>query len=183
MLQRVFVVMIALVLTHHPLHAQRVARFAFDAIGGSGLRSERSGDSWFRSPNREGFVRVSGTLRLGGPGRVRPVLVAAYDVGPMGDEVLICGLAPDGSCFRYFPETGGPSLGVGVDAAITSRLGAAVVAGVAHTDVNLPFVGVRGTVGVLRRVALVAEYRHLAWRDREQRRVWFQPFGVGIRVR
>lgn len=182
MLQRLIVVMLALVLAHQPLQAQHVPRFAVDVIGGSGLRNTRSGDTYFAFDNREGFLRVSGTLRLGGPGRVRPVLVAAYDVGPMGDQVGICGLAPNGSCFQHFPETGGPSLGVGVDAAITSRLGAAVVAGVAHTDVTLPFVGVRGTVGVVRRVALVAEYRHLAWRDREQRRVWFQPFGVGIRV-
>jgi hypothetical protein len=183
MLQRLIMVMLALVLAHQPLQAQQVPRFAADVIGGSGLRNTRSGDTYFAFDNREGFLRVSGTLRLGGPGRVRPVLVAAYDVGPVGDQVSICGLAPNGSCFQYFPETGGPSLGVGVDAAITSRLGAAVVAGVAHTDVTLPFVGVRGTVGVVRRVALVAEYRHLAWRDREQRRVWFQPFGVGIRVR
>lgn len=164
------------------LTAQSVPRAAVDVIGGSGLRSSRSGATWFVPPNREGYARLAATFRLGTAGRVRPVLAAGFMAGSQGDEVLVCAPAPDGSCYRLFPAPTGTSLALGVDAAVTSRLLTGVLVGALRSNATIPFVSVRAAARVTRHVALTAEYSHMAWRDRQRQALWYQPIGVGIRL-
>lgn len=164
------------------LSSQTVPRGSLDYMVGAGKRSAFSGDAWYYLPNRQTFSRLTGTLRIGGPGRVRPVLLAGMSFDVRGDEVALCGLAPNGTCRRGFPATNGPFAAAGVEGALTTRLSVTAAAGVGRNDVSMPFVALRSSVRLTKHVSAGGEFRHMRWRDAARRSVWYQPIGFGIRV-
>ena len=159
-----------------------VERFSFDVVAGSGARTAQSGDVWFGGAGRESFAQLSGAIRLGSEARVRGVLIAEYAIDLRGDQVALCGIAPNGSCYGYFPRTSGPALSLGIGVAASRRLNLRIGAGASGSSDIMPFVSVKVESHLSEHFGAVAEVRRLSWHDSNDRWLWYQPIGVGVRI-
>jgi hypothetical protein len=164
-----------------PLAAQTIPRFAAELSAGAGPRPLRSGEVWYAGKS-EGYVRAGLTARLGSPGRVRPVVTAEYSLDIRGDQVSLCGVAPNGSCFQYFPNTDGFAAGVGVRAVPVTRLAVGTSVGLARYSETARFVDADVALGITRRFHLLAHWRRLEWKTAHGDKLWFQPITVGMRM-
>ena len=164
-----------------PLAAQTIPRFAAELSAGEGPRPSRSGEVFYARKS-ENYIRAALTARLGSPGRVRPIVTAEYSFAVRGDQVSICGVAPNGSCFQYFPNTDGFAAGVGVRAVPVTRLAVGTSVGLARYSETARFVDADVALGITRRFHLLAHWRRLEWKTAEGDKLWFQPFTVGVRV-
>ncbi len=89
----ILAVCILSVVTEAPaLSAQSLPRFSAELSAGRGARTTQAGAVWYAG-DHEDYLRAGLTMRIGSPGRVRPVLSADYSAGVRGDQVLVCGLA------------------------------------------------------------------------------------------
>ena len=142
----------------------------------------QAGEIWYLVPAREPYARAGVAARLGPPGRIRPVLSADYSFDVRGDQVAICWVAPNGTCRRYFPNTKGLAVGLGVRGAVLSRfvLGAGV--GRARYAETTTYVEADAGIALVRHVYAVAHMRRLTWRDPAGPRLWYCPRTFGVRV-
>ena len=165
-----------------PLYAQTIPRFAAELAVGGGPRSTRSGEVWYQF-NREAYLRAGMTLRLGSPGRFRPVVNADYSFGGVrGDQLSLCGIAPNGSCFQYFPSTEGFAASIGLRLIPVSRVAVRSSIGVARYSENARFFDADVALGLTRRIHLLAHWRRLTWQRAEGGELWFQPLTFGVRA-
>lgn len=162
--------------------AQTIPRFSAELTAGNGTRPVNVGEVWYSTHARESYLRTGVAVRIGSPGRVRPVLTGDYSHAFRGDQISLCGLAPNGSCIQYFPNTDGVSGGVGVRALLHSRLLVGAGAGVARYSDVARYVEGEAAIGLTRHVQLLAHWRRLSWREPAGGRIWFQPLTVGVRV-
>lgn len=184
-MQRHRIVLLALVSTcglPAVLRAQSLPLISAEISGGQGGRSTHAGEVWYRVPARETYVRTGVAVRLGTPGRVRPVLSVDYSHDPPGDYVAVCGIAPNGTCEQLFPATSGVAAGLGVRALPLPRLTLGSSVGLARYTTTARFVEVEAAVGVVPHVHLLAHLRRLTWREAAGPRLWFQPLTFGVRV-
>jgi hypothetical protein len=164
-----------------PLRAQVIPRYSAELSLGDGPRTTRSGETWYGGDS-EPYLRGAFTVRLGSAGRIRPVVNADFSFGARGDQVLVCGLAPNGSCYQYFPPTDGLAAGVGVRAMLASRLTLGSSVGVARYDSNVRYVDADVALGLTRRIHALAHWRRLDWPESGGGRLWFQPLTFGVRL-
>ena len=162
--------------------AQTIPRFSAELTAGNGTRPVNVGQVWYSTPARESYLRTGVAIRIGSPGRVRPVLTGDYSHDFRGDQISLCGLAPNGTCIQYFPNTDGPSGGVGVRAMLHRRLVVGAGAGVARYSEAAQYVEGEAAIGLTRHVQLLAHWRRLAWREPAGGRIWFQPLTFGVRA-
>ncbi|MDF1506207.1 hypothetical protein [Roseisolibacter sp. H3M3-2] len=164
------------------LAAQSVPALSLDLTYGSGAHPERAGERWFRTDAEPG-AHAGLAVRLGGPGRVRPVAVVEYALDVRGDDVaLACAPAPNGGCRTPFPSTTGPSVALGVRAALGARVVAGLAAGVGRYDGPTRVVGADVAVRLTRHAGVVAALRHVRIDDPRVPRTWFRPLTAGVRL-
>lgn len=174
---------LAVALVPGALGAQTVPAVTVDLAAGSGAHPAHAGARWFLEDQREPVAHGALGIRLGGPGRVRPVAVLDYSFDVRdADVVAICVLAPDGSCRESFPSTTGAAAALGVRIAVTDRLLAGVLAGVGRYDGPTRFAGVDLSARVFRRVGVLVAFRHVVIADPESPRTWFRPLTFGVRL-
>ena len=159
-----------------------IERFSFDVVAGSGARTGQSAELYFGGSARETFAQFSGSMRIGSADRLRGLLTGEYAVDMRGDQVAVCGLAPNGSCYQYFPRTSGPALALGVEVAANRRMDLSLIAGARRSEEIMPFVSAKASLRISRHFGAVAEIRHLAWHDANDRWLWYQPIGIGVRI-
>ncbi len=165
----------------HTLAAQSIPRVSIDAVAGSGSRTSVVGETWFRQPNREDFARIAASVRIVGRGRIALLASGEYAPDVSGDQVAVCGLAPNGTCFKYFAPTNGPSAALAIRAAATNRVGVGVNVGAANYHATVPFAGAEASVRIVGGVHLLANVRYARWHDAADQTVWFRPVGLGLR--
>jgi hypothetical protein len=154
--------------------AQTVPRLTGDIVIGGGPSTTQVGAAYFTKQGDDRTVYGGGAFRLGGPGRVRAVLFGELHNGP-GDDVAICGMAPNGTCYRRMVLPYGIAVGVGVRAALASRVLLGAYGGLGHTDVSAPFVAADLAVELVDRISAVAMLRHSVWEDAQHLRMWYRP--------
>jgi hypothetical protein len=183
-IQRLFMVArtLACVVATTPLAAQTIPRFSADLTVGQGSRPTRAGEVWYNMGNSEATLRTGMAIRVGSPGRIRPVVTADYNYDVRGDQLTICGIAPNGSCYQYFPSTQGLSAGVGVRAMPWRRVTVGTAAGAARFATTARYIEADAAVGLTRRLLVVAHWRRFTWRDTAGEAMWYQPLTFGIRV-
>jgi hypothetical protein len=120
-------------------------------------------------------------IRLGGPGRLRPLIEVGYSSDYLGDVTTICLIAPNGSCRNVFPRTAGPSIGIGARFAPIDRWLIGITAGLASFDSQARYAKLDASWRVIEHIAIVTTYRYL---DVEAggARAWFRPWTFGVRV-
>ncbi|GAB1343148.1 hypothetical protein [Gemmatimonas sp.] len=165
-----------------PLAAQTIPRYSADLTVGQGTRPARAGDVWYLTGVTESTLRTGMTVRVGSPGRLRPVVSADYNYDLRGDQLALCGIAPNGSCYQYYPSTQGLSAGVGVRAMPWRRLTVGSAVGLAQFATTARYIDADAAVGLTRRLYVVAHWRRFTWRDAAGEALWFQPLTFGIRV-
>jgi hypothetical protein len=180
-LRRSFILVLALAVIPRDVRAQDVPLVAGDLTVGSGATSTHVGATWFRSTTAA-MVNADLAIRLGGSGTTRAVLVLGYsiDAAP-SDQADDCPLAPNGTCKSYFPNTFGPSVGVGLRQALGSGglLGATV--GVASYSGQAAFAEADASWRFAPHLAVLAEFRYVNMAFSGQR-VWFDPLSAGVRL-
>jgi hypothetical protein len=160
--------------------AQEVPLFTFDVAMGSGPHTDRVGATWFRKDHNY-IYHVGGAVRLARfAERFGAIVRVDLSSGGMADQLADCPPAPDGSCRRYFPKTGGPSIGAGVASAVFSDVFVEATAGVIRST-NNRYVGVAASYRLGGHLALVADWRYFS-REYGAERVWYRPLQVGIRI-
>lgn len=165
-----------------PLAAQTIPRVSADLTVGQGTRPTRAGEVWYLMGDSEATLRTGMTVRIGSPGRIRPVVSADYNYDLRGDQLALCGIAPNGSCYQYYPSTQGLSAGVGVRAMPWRRVTVGTAAGVARFATTARYVEADVALGLTRRLLAVAHWRRFTWRDAADEPMWYQPLTFGIRV-
>lgn len=148
---------------------------------GQGWHPLHVGEVWYLFNGRQAYIRSGAAVRLGSPGQVRPVVTIDYSHNVRGDQLSICGIAPNGTCREYFPATHGPSIGLGVRALLQPRTTIGVGVGVAFYESTAGFAEAEMAVRLTRRVHALVHVRQLKWRD-EELRLWFRPVTVGVRL-
>lgn len=161
--------------------AHSLPRYSAELSAGRGARTTQAGAVWYAGDDKQ-YLRGGLTIRVGSPGRIRPVIVADYSFGIRGDQVSLCGIAPNGSCYQYFPQTNGLAAGVGVRAIPFSRLAVGGSLGVASYGAKARFVDADVAIAVTRRLSALAHWRRLNWSSAAQGDLWFQPLSFDIRV-
>jgi hypothetical protein len=162
--------------------AQSVPLIAVDAEAGSGPSTAVAGETWYLK-NRAGQTRIALALRLGSAGRVRPVLIVEQSLDfATGDRVTLCVRAPNGTCLAWFPGVSGPAAALGVRAALSPAFLAGLSAGVGKYSSTVRFVGVDLSARVIPHLSIVAELRHVIWRDAAGHPLWMRPVTLGLRV-
>ncbi len=163
-----------------------IPQYTVEALVGSGVYTDRLGEVWYNRPNRADLLRLALSVRLGSAGRVRAVALGDMNEDGAGDQVLVCGLAPNRTCYQHFPTPTGLGLGLGLRAAATSRLGVGVSAGAlvrnGSSPARVPFVGAEAAVRVTRYLSVVGNVRHFAWRQSGVGRLSYRPVGFGLRL-
>lgn len=106
--------------------------------------------------------------------------VVLYNSGGMADQTLDCSPTPDGTCRRYFPKTEGWAGGLGLAAALTSRLNVEVGVGAIRSTANR-YVSAGASCALGSHFAVLAEWRHFDLQYSGDRRVSFRPIQAGIR--
>ena len=163
------------------LRAQSVPLITADFTVGYGATSSSAGALFFCSTSRAIAV-ADAAIRLGGPGRLRPVLEVGYSSDVLvGDVTTICLLAPNGSCRILFPRTSGPSIGIGARFAPTNRWLLGITAGVASFDSQARYAKLDVSWRVVQHVAIATNYRYLDVASGGDR-AWFRPWTFGVRV-
>ena len=171
---------LALALRAHDGGAQSVPAVSVDLDGGHGSTSARAGDSYFRTTNSS-WVSADLAIRIGGAGQLRPVVVLGYSFkGLAGDHTSDCPLAPNGGCLEYFPNTYGPSIGVGLRQALGKWALIGVTAGVASYDRQARFAEIDASLRVASHLAVVSEFRYIDL-PVGSARAWFTPLTFGAR--
>jgi hypothetical protein len=160
--------------------------YTVDALVGSGVYTARLGEVWYNRPNRANLWRMALSVRLGSAGRVRAVAIGDINEDGAGDQISICGLAPNRTCYQYFPTPTGLGLGLGLRAAATSRIGVGISAGAlvrtGNSITRVPFVGAEASLRATRYLSVVGTVRHFAWRQSGVGRLSYRPVGFGLRL-
>jgi hypothetical protein len=162
--------------------AQTIPMLSLEAAAGRGPRSDRAGEVWFGSGRDAPTTRLTLGIRLGTRGRVRPVLRVEYDGELRGDQLALCGIAPNGTCMQDFPRLSGPATSLGLRGAVSERLHLGVGIGRAWYDRAAHFADVDVAVRVVRRMSATAGLRHTVWTDTAGHRLFSRPFMIGMRV-
>jgi hypothetical protein len=172
---------LALALRAHDGGAQSVPAVSADLTAGAGSTSTHAGDTWFRAANA-GMVSADLAVRIGGAARTRVVVVLGYSLDvASGDHLTDCPLAPNGGCKGYFPNTFGPSIGVGLRQALGQRGLVGVSAGVASYASQARFAEVDASWRIVSHLAIVGEFRYIDMPFGGQR-AWFLPLTFGARL-
>lgn len=121
-------------------------------------------------------------IRVGGGGKTRVVVELGYsfDLAP-SDQATDCPLAPNGSCKSYFPNTFGPSIGVGLRQVIGQGGLVGVTAGVASYSSTARYAEIDASWRLAPHFALVGKFRYIDMAFGAQR-VSFEPLTVGARL-
>lgn len=165
-----------------PLGAQVVPPSSVGLDIGSGPRTQRAGETYYIGSNA-GTLRLTGQARLTNWGRVAPVAYLETVYGGEGDQVEICGSAPNGSCRVYAPENGGAGVGIGLAIAPARFVDASVIAGHGrYGGTRRSFLATRLALSPLRHFAITASLTHMTWKERNGYAHWFRPVHLGVRI-
>ncbi len=148
---------------------------------GAGGHTERTSRGYFEN-GALSYARFGLAVRLGSAGRVRPYLQFEHSLKVRGDRSLLCSPAPDGGCYRGFPETDGPGAGLGLRAAMTRRLTLGAGAGLTTAAQDGRYVEGELAFRLIGPVTALAHLRQLQLSNRPGERVWFRPLTVGVRL-
>lgn len=170
----------ASLLTPSALRAQGVPRLAFGLDAGSGPRTGRAGEVYYRD-DRARSVRITGQLRLARFGPVAPVARLDGVLNGFGQH-LDCPIAPNGSCREYGPENGGWGIGAGLAWSPVGFAEASLVAGRGrYGDTSRDFLSAQAALSPFRHVAVTASLTHMTWKERGYPH-WFRPVHLGLRI-
>jgi hypothetical protein len=147
---------------------------------GGGARTEHAASTYY-SGSRSSFASVAIALALPGVGRFRPLIVGDRSTTwGAGDQVSICGIAPNGTCFEYFPGLAGYSAGAGVRARLAQAVDLDVVGGLGSMSGRTNYAAASLAVGPAH-VRLVGGIRHIVVHHESGNTLWWRPVTVGLR--
>jgi hypothetical protein len=182
MISRLVLLGTVLMIGARDIRAQSVPLVSADFEVGRGWTSSRAGDTYFRESGG-GMIEGDLTVRLGGPGATRPVIVAGYSSDVFaGDYTLDCPIAPNGGCKAWFPRTFGPTVGLGLRQMIGDRLMLGVTAGVASFTSHAEFGAAEASLNVFAHFALVGKFAYYSMPFEPGARVSFAPLTFGVRA-
>lgn len=180
-LRRAFSSVFLLALGVRHIQSQTVPAISGDLTIGAGPTAEHIGDTFFRTSSATMF-RADLAVRLGGAGQTRVVAVLGYsfDLFP-ADQLTDCPLAPNGTCKSYFPNTFGPSIGVGLRHAFgnLSQVGATI--GVAWYSSQARFAALDASFRISPHFSLVGRASYIDM-PLGTHRAWFEPLSAGVRI-
>ena len=165
-----------------PLAGQGVPAWTVGIDAGSGPRTARAGETYYRDDRARG-VRLTAQLRLARARRVAPVLHLEGTHGGDFGQYLDCPFAPNGTCREYAPGNSGVGIGAGVALAPVRFIEASAIAGWGRYEgTGRKFVATRLALSPLRHVALTASLTHMTWKEPGGYPHWFRPLHVGLRI-
>jgi len=166
-----------------PLGAQQsVPAFAIGVALGIGPNTTHAGETYFRQAHVP-TARFSGQIRVRARGRVNPILHLEYALrGPQGYD-LICNVAPNGTCLKEFPSSGGMGAAAGAAVELSQRWATTLLAGAGQYDSRPRAFGeLEVAFAASGHVGLTASSRQMTWTQPNVGRLWYHPVFVGFRV-
>jgi hypothetical protein len=160
--------------------AQQLPRATFEVTYGNGPHAARYGETYFRTRSLW-MLRLGTTVRMwpGNP-RIAPVIDVSYSVPRASFKREDCPAAPNGTCRRYFPQTGGSLFGVGIQAMPARRLTLGGTVGLFGPG-RTRYLGVNAGWPVSRRITGVVDWRDLRV-PYEDGHLPFRPLQAGLRA-
>jgi hypothetical protein len=129
------------------------------------------------------LVRLAVTVRLGGPGAMRPVLLIEHspnmspDVG--GPAPIAC--TQNNNC-RRFPTPHGSAVGLGLQQLLTSRLTIGAGAGVGFYQSHAGFGDVNASFRLLPHFSAVVDSRCIRVHSSDNQPLNYTPVSFGVRA-
>ena len=152
-----------------------------DFLAGSGARTEHAADTYYLG-SRSSFASVAIAVALPGVGRFRPLVVGDRSSSwGAGDQVSICGIAPNGTCRKYFPGLAGYSAGAGIRTRLAEVVDLDVVGGLGSMSGRSEYAAASLAVGPAH-VRLVGGIRHIVVHHESGNSLWWRPVTVGLRL-
>jgi hypothetical protein len=148
---------------------------------GSGARTDHAGETWYIQ-RRSRFGSIAMALTFPAIGGLQPLVMVDRSSTVAGDPTAICGIAPNGTCMRYFPGLAGYSAGAGVRAHLASALDLDVVAGFGSMSGPSKYVAANLAVALSRHARVVAGVRHIVIQHSSGDELWWRPVTVGLRI-
>lgn len=148
---------------------------------GSGVRTNHAGETWYFE-RRSQFVSLAMALTFPAIGGVQPLIVVDRSSTIAGDHTAICGIAPNGTCFRYFPGLAGYSAGAGLRAHLAKALDLDAVAGFGSMSGPSRYVAASLAIALFRHARVVAGVRHIVVQHSSGNELWWRPVTVGLRI-
>jgi hypothetical protein len=175
---------ITLVMLPASLAAQAVPFLSFEGTAGDGGATTRTATATY-SPPPAMHVRFGGSIRLGGPGTIRPVLSYEYSPAVHVENDLV-GTSCDvlGGCVdhRQFRMPAGSAYGAGLRGAWGSRIVAGVGAGIAAYQHGSVYVASDVALRFARHLSLVADVRRIMWHEGDREPIHYTPISIGLRA-
>jgi len=164
--------------------AQSVPLVSAEVTGGGGGHTSHTSQIYFVGQKAQ-LWRVGGALRIGSPGRVRPIVSLDYAPGcGMGwgcGHIAICYIAPNGTCAEWFVDPMGFAIGGGVAAAPNRYLAASITTGPGFFQQRSWYLAGNVSLRVVPHFAIVADARHILSTDGRGGRTWFFPVSFGLK--
>ena len=167
-----------------PAIAQSVPLVSVEVTGGRGSHTLQTRHIYYLDENAH-IWRLGTTVRLGPPGRIRPIASFERTTGcGMGwgcGHNLVCYTAPDGSCKEIFGEPEGFAFGAGIAGAFSRFVTAGLTAGAGFYRQRAVIAAGNVSLRVVPHLAIVLDARTIFSTNSRGDRTWFFPLSLGLR--
>lgn len=158
-----------------------VPAWSVEAVIGYGPETARAGAVYY---NRDGsiMIRYAASVSFMRDARFSPYVKAEFSPDIYGDQLDICGIAPNGSCLKYPDNHDGVGIGLGARTALTKYSAIGVLVGFGkYDDRTRYFVETEATLNLAKHVGFVATARYMHW-TRNGYPHYFAPITAGLQL-
>lgn len=129
-----------------------------------------------------GLVRAAAGYAFAPHSFFQPLFVVSATNDLSGDQVALCGIAPNGTCYGYFPSVSAIAIGAGGRANIGTRVQLEIAGGTFSFGRGSRYLSTTGVIRTTQHLGIVAEVRHQVWREANDAPHWIRPITFGFRV-
>jgi hypothetical protein len=167
------------------LAAQTVPFLSLEGTAGDGGATTHTATAEYSRPGVM-LVRFGGSVRLGGPGAIRPVL--SFEHSPtvhVEDGLLSTTCRVLGTCTheeRQLQIPAGNAFGAGLRAAWGSRIVGGIGAGIGAYQHGSVYLSSDVAVRFAPHLSVVADVRRIMWREGDREPIHYTPISIGLRA-
>ena len=163
------------------LRAQSLPSLTIEAAAGAGHHTNQSGAVWYYDDALP-ITRVAIGYRIAQWTHLGAYAKAEYTGDLAGDQLAICKIAPNGSCYEHFESNLGIAASLGLRRALGSRASLGAALGLGNYSDHLRGYGeAEATFAGGSHVAALVTARYMRWSSAGQA-LWYAPITLGVQL-